>query len=98
MHEPTNRDILAAVEALGRDVHLFRDTTEARFSLIGERFDGLENRFDGLEGRLGGLEGHFGKVELTLEQHSQALKELAAASDVQAAALNRVERRLHARR
>jgi hypothetical protein len=63
MKQPTNRDILTAVEGLTRDLHLFRDVTESRFGLMGERFDGIDKRFDG--------------IDLTLGQHSLALTELA---------------------
>ncbi len=65
MNEPTNsdilttvRDILTAVGTLNRDLHLFRDVTESRFGLMGERFDRLEGRFELT------LETRFDNVEL----------------------------------
>ncbi len=70
MKQPTNRDILTAVEVLTRDLHLFRDVTESRFGLMGERFDGIDERFDGIDKRFDG-------IDLTLAQHSLALTELA---------------------
>jgi uncharacterized coiled-coil protein SlyX len=103
MNEPTNRDILAGIERLGRELHLFRDGTEARFSLMGERFDRIDGRLGHIDGRLGHLDGRMDhldarldKVELTQGQHSQALVELSAAAGAQAASLNRIERHIKA--
>jgi archaellum component FlaC len=78
MNETTNRDILTAVEALGRDIHLFRDMTESRFGLMDERIDSVDKRLDRMDERFDRVDERFDRMDLTLSQHSLALTELAA--------------------
>ncbi len=82
MHEPTNRDILTAVQRMQADML-------GRFALQGDRFDGVDRRFDALERR-------FDQTDVVLAQHSMALNELATEMRVVTRALRDHERRITA--
>ncbi len=71
MKEPTNRDILTAVEGLTRDVHLFRDVTESRFGLMGERFDRVDLQLAQHSSALTELAADMTVVKATLAEHDR---------------------------
>ncbi|MEA2664504.1 MAG: hypothetical protein QOI11_1448 [Candidatus Eremiobacteraeota bacterium] len=74
MDESTKRDLFTAVDGLARDLRLFRDVTESRFAVMGERFDRVEQALDQHGVALTELAADMASVQATLAEHGDKLE------------------------
>jgi hypothetical protein len=65
--EPTNQEILEAIQAFAGSVDQRFDTVDQRFVKIDQRFDAVDQHFENVDRRLDGMDRRFEKLDHRLD-------------------------------
>ncbi|MBD3281669.1 hypothetical protein GF391_02890 [Candidatus Uhrbacteria bacterium] len=82
-NEPSNKDILEAINTFATAVDMRFDEidkrfegNDQRFDGMDQRFDGMDQRFDGMDQRFDGMDQRFDKLELAVFNNTELIKGL----------------------